>query len=200
MPLFRGPRAHNILSMICPIDTIVCDTQTIQGVKLDVCPRCQGVWLDGGEFKQLMDLFTFAPAEAERIRNHSWVDGREDAGHTQPREFWQETPHRCPIDRTEMKKHYIAGSTIGVDSCDTCHGFWLDGPELAALARYVGPDPLQDAMGKLVVSEMNIPASITIQDAREQALQYKNSGLVIFNDPTKLLEVIAQAIVHLFIR
>lgn len=188
--------------MLCPLDTIVCDTQTIKNIKLDVCPRCHGVWLDGGEMKQLMDLFTFSPAEAERIHLHTWLDSDSASGHTVPKEFWSEARYRCPVDRTEMVKHYIAGSTIGVDSCDVCQGFWLDGPELAALAKYVGPDPLQDAMGRFIVSEMNIPASVAIEDARTQMQKRrgKHIDFEILAEPDRLLYVVAQSLVHLFIK
>ncbi len=63
---------------------------------------------------------------------------------TLPKDFWVEDKLKCPNGHGHMSKHYFAGSNIGVDQCQTCQGFWLDGGELKAVARDVKPNPQLD--------------------------------------------------------
>ncbi|MDO8278977.1 MAG: zf-TFIIB domain-containing protein [Burkholderiaceae bacterium] len=37
-----------------------------QGVEIDYCPKCRGVWLDRGELDKLIERSTTAPALADR--------------------------------------------------------------------------------------------------------------------------------------
>ena len=39
--------------MHCPVDQTVLTMATRQGVELDFCPACRGVWLDAGELDKL---------------------------------------------------------------------------------------------------------------------------------------------------
>ena len=56
--------------MKCP----ACETTTLvlaerQGVEIDYCPDCRGVWLDRGELDKIIDRATPAAAPAERARD-----------------------------------------------------------------------------------------------------------------------------------
>lgn len=42
--------------MNCIVDNVVCDRVDMDGVEIDVCPRCDSVWLDGGELRRLTTL------------------------------------------------------------------------------------------------------------------------------------------------
>jgi len=42
--------------MKCPKDGFDLATQEQQGVQVDVCPSCGGMWLDAGELEQLVKL------------------------------------------------------------------------------------------------------------------------------------------------
>ena len=48
--------------MKCPID-IDTDLQMMdrQGIEIDYCPKCRGVWLDRGELDKLIDRSVSAP-------------------------------------------------------------------------------------------------------------------------------------------
>lgn len=54
------------LTMKCPSCT---DTALVmsdrQGVEIDYCPKCRGVWLDRGELDKLIERSTTAPALAD---------------------------------------------------------------------------------------------------------------------------------------
>jgi Zn-finger nucleic acid-binding protein len=41
--------------MICPIDQTTLSITERQGIELDYCPTCRGVWLDRGELDKIID-------------------------------------------------------------------------------------------------------------------------------------------------
>ena len=41
--------------MLCPIDQTQLNITERQGIEIDYCPRCRGVWLDRGELDKLID-------------------------------------------------------------------------------------------------------------------------------------------------
>lgn len=42
--------------MICPLCQETLQMTDRQGVEIDYCPKCRGVWLDRGELQKLIDL------------------------------------------------------------------------------------------------------------------------------------------------
>ena len=51
--------------MQCPVDQTVLQMTDRQGVEIDYCPACRGVWLDRGELDKLIDK---AEAQAAAAR------------------------------------------------------------------------------------------------------------------------------------
>jgi Zn-finger nucleic acid-binding protein len=41
--------------MLCPVDNTVLQMTERQGVEIDYCPQCRGVWLDRGELDKIID-------------------------------------------------------------------------------------------------------------------------------------------------
>ena len=41
--------------MNCPVDGAVLELSERQGVEIDYCPECRGVWLDRGELDKIID-------------------------------------------------------------------------------------------------------------------------------------------------
>jgi uncharacterized protein len=68
--------------MKCPIDT---DTELAmsdrQGIEIDYCPKCRGVWLDRGELDKLIERSAAprSPSPVERERHYR--DDDERYGH-----------------------------------------------------------------------------------------------------------------------
>ena len=51
--------------MKCPIDETVLQMTDRQGIEIDYCPQCRGVWLDRGELDKVIERsMTEAPAAA----------------------------------------------------------------------------------------------------------------------------------------
>lgn len=42
--------------MRCPLCNVPMREVERRGVRIDVCPECRGVWLDGGELEKLLGL------------------------------------------------------------------------------------------------------------------------------------------------
>ena len=74
----------------CPDATLVMSDR--QGVEIDYCPSCRGIWLDRGELDKLLDraaaIAPVAPASAPLARNRSQPDF-EDSDYRDGRRYQQ---------------------------------------------------------------------------------------------------------------
>lgn len=63
--------------MKCPVcpDAVLTMTDR-QGIEIDYCPRCRGVWLDRGELDKLLERATDAPAPRAARERHESSDYR----------------------------------------------------------------------------------------------------------------------------
>jgi Zn-finger nucleic acid-binding protein len=52
--------------MDCPIDGTTLQMSDRQGIEIDYCPQCRGVWLDRGELDKIIE------------RSATWSEGRDD--------------------------------------------------------------------------------------------------------------------------
>lgn len=91
----------------------------IDGVKIDRCEYCGGLWFDKDELKITRD---------HRDQNLSWLDF----------DLWEDGSKLmvsgksidCPKDRQPLFKIKYGNTNIMVDICLDCHGIWLDKNEL----------------------------------------------------------------------
>ena len=68
--------------MLCPLDQTELRPVERQGVEVDYCPRCRGVWLDRGELDKLIDRTVEALGGAPAGGGAAWAEDRarrEDA-------------------------------------------------------------------------------------------------------------------------
>jgi len=54
--------------MNCPICNVTLQLAERQGVEIDFCPKCRGVWLDRGELDKIIEQSAATPAPAQRIQ------------------------------------------------------------------------------------------------------------------------------------
>ena len=62
--------------MQCPVDGSTLAMSDRQGVEIDYCPDCRGVWLDRGELDKLIEREAAAPVPARSRHDHDdddWV-------------------------------------------------------------------------------------------------------------------------------
>jgi Zn-finger nucleic acid-binding protein len=62
-----------------------------QGIEIDYCPNCRGVWLDRGELDKIIDKATGEVSQP--AQQHTRSDSR-DTQHYQPQGFGQSQPAR----------------------------------------------------------------------------------------------------------
>jgi Zn-dependent protease with chaperone function/Zn-finger nucleic acid-binding protein len=89
------------------------EQQTRQTVVLDVCSRCQGVWLDRGVIYEFSDQ----PQALEAALSK----GLRDRTTTQ---------HRCPRCETMLERGRLPDRDAEVEQCPTCGGLWMSSHEL----------------------------------------------------------------------
>lgn len=64
--------------MQCPVDGTTLVMSDRQGVEIDYCPQCRGVWLDRGELDKIIERS--APAAAHASPRASYPDDDYDQG------------------------------------------------------------------------------------------------------------------------
>lgn len=52
--------------MKCPIDATDLSMTDRQGIEIDYCPKCRGVWLDRGELDKIIERSAASPVSDER--------------------------------------------------------------------------------------------------------------------------------------
>ena len=60
--------------MLCPIDNTELVMSDRQGIEIDYCPKCRGVWLDRGELDKIIER----SVPAEPVRTAAKEEHRSD--------------------------------------------------------------------------------------------------------------------------
>ena len=111
--------------MDCPIDKEPLLAVEYDGVEIDFCAACGGVWLDGGELELLLGL---EEADAVALSGGKPADG--------------EVVRRCPSCRKKMLKEATSSEPpVTFDRCPRGCGLWFDQGELAQVVQHgAAPD------------------------------------------------------------
>ena len=92
---------------------------TIEGVTVDRCTACAGVWFDAEELSQLLSEEAQHIAKLLKGRLGEHADGKKG---------------RCPRDASELMRVYSSmDRSVVLDACGECRGVWLDGGEFEKL-------------------------------------------------------------------
>jgi Zn-finger nucleic acid-binding protein len=102
-------------------------------IELDVCPECSGTWLDARELAKIDDNFF---VNVEEIDYENVQPTTMDAELTCPR-CWD-----TPVLR---KVRPTVHPVVVLDTCPTCHGFWLDRGEM---------DKIRQLSDKLLIASL----------------------------------------------
>jgi uncharacterized protein len=73
----------------CDVDLVISDRQ---GVEIDFCPRCRGVWLDRGELDKVIERASrFRDDDDDHVRpSHSRHEDESHHGYRKRKSFWSE--------------------------------------------------------------------------------------------------------------
>lgn len=86
---------------------------TKQGVLIDQCERCRGIWLDRGEIY----LLSANPKKLEASLARTAADRHP-------------SERRCPRCASVLEAGPLLDASLEVDYCPQCDGIWFDGDEL----------------------------------------------------------------------
>jgi len=93
----------------------------LEGVEIDYCCSCKGIWLDSGE----LDLLLENSMDKGKLLSSFEIDIKS-----------KEKKRKCPICLKKMKKVNVGTSKkILIDKCKNDHGLWFDGGELAEIIK-----------------------------------------------------------------
>ncbi len=87
------------MAMNCPVDGELLQMADRQGVEVDYCPRCRGVWLDRGELDKIIERATDELSRGFDDRDYD-RDRGYDRGYEREREYYD----RDDDDRGYRKK------------------------------------------------------------------------------------------------
>lgn len=79
--------------MKCPIDNALLSISDKQGIEIDYCPECRGVWLDRGELDKLIERSS-ASEPISRSRDSYIQDNERYDDDYKDRRYDQPTPHK----------------------------------------------------------------------------------------------------------
>lgn len=92
----------------------------IEGVSLQRCRSCRGLWFDAGELEKVLAL---SPRPAIDEKQRSRPPAKEGGPKLQ-----------CPRCGGQLiKMHHLRNPQVTLDGCVVCYGTWLDAGDLAEL-------------------------------------------------------------------
>lgn len=115
----------------CPVDDFTLGSENYEGVTIDRCPHCQGVWLDKGELKAIQDN---QDDDFRDVSRSVLSSATASVGMAQAETEKSRTCVSC--DAKLIKREYNFASQIIIDNCPNGHGMWLDKTELSRLQTF----------------------------------------------------------------
>jgi len=111
--------------MDCPVCKVAMMVVEYDGVELDYCVECRGIWFDRNEMEWLL------------LKGGLRIEDLDMKASTRTQaKTAGETERRCPLCRRRMKKMSVgAEPPVIVDRCARHGGYWFDGGELHAVMR-----------------------------------------------------------------
>lgn len=119
--------------MKCPKCAGPLEPLTHEGIEIDRCRDCSGLWFDAFEHEQLREL-----AGAEQVDRPPGDAVTADAG-----------TGRCPRDQQPLFGMVVAGQPhIAYQSCGVCHGVFFDAGEFADFKEETFGERLRAVFGR----------------------------------------------------
>jgi hypothetical protein len=95
--------------MQCPVCDVTLSISSREGVEIDFCPQCRGVWLDRGELDKIIERVGVGPAPApEPARREARYDDDRDRDRDRDR-YRDDDRYRSGDDHRYQKKKKRGG-------------------------------------------------------------------------------------------
>ena len=127
---FQPNRVETVgVDLPCPACRCLMPVRQVAGIAINECTECNGLWVSGGKFDQLIDR-----AAAARDTNFETPTLRRKSGNP----MRQRVQYRsCPECASMMqRRNFRKVSGVILDVCSD-HGTWLDADELEAIGGYI---------------------------------------------------------------
>ncbi|HEY0047898.1 MAG TPA: zf-TFIIB domain-containing protein [Pyrinomonadaceae bacterium] len=98
--------------MNCPVCNVELKMSDRQGVEIDYCPRCRGVWLDRGELDKIIERSEIGIESTERDRYDEHNRQRDDSNR-RSEEHNRYSEHGSNYPQQPYKKHKKRESFLG---------------------------------------------------------------------------------------
>lgn len=124
--------------MKCPACDGLLSREKSNGVFVDVCSKCRGIWFDDGKLR---------PYARHLLKDSPPLGLQMARGPGIPLDGGLESaPKQCPRCYVDMERvNYAYNSNIMVDKCPLCSGLWTDNGEALRLSEYVvGSEKMKD--------------------------------------------------------
>jgi len=114
----------------CDRPLVVVETE---GIEIDWCTACNGLWFDAGELDLLAEALGLVHAPGSLFQS---APGTGQAGSRSG------GPRRCPRCRARMAMRVLdhRRDAVEVDVCPREHGIWFDAGELARVLTVLAQD------------------------------------------------------------
>ena len=76
---------------VCIVDLLMADRQ---GVEIDYCTKCRGIWLDRGELEKLIELASATSYRSTRETSQGYQPHSSDYDDEEPRRSDPRKPHK----------------------------------------------------------------------------------------------------------
>jgi len=97
-------------------------TIEVDGLKVEKCELCSGIWFDFGELDELLDAAPIAEFKNE-VKNNMGDDNLK-----------VQCP-RCKGNGNMIQVTSLKNPEVHIDTCSVCYGQWLDGGEFEKLTK-----------------------------------------------------------------
>lgn len=129
-----------------------CDAALVQskrdGIEMEICPSCQGMWLSPQELVQLEDeVFDFGDDEKGSLMLGS-----------------EPTTRKCPVCDALLKSFQYRLYDLDLEFCEAGHGYWLDA------------DEDKRVLALMKEEESNLGRKVLAEDRFAAHLRYLQSG------------------------
>lgn len=90
--------------MQCPVDGETLVMADRNGVEIDYCPKCRGVWLDRGELDKIVERATAVPTRGLEDTRRQEDDRRRDYRADEPRDRRDDRRDRYDDDDDDYRR------------------------------------------------------------------------------------------------
>ena len=119
--------------MNCPKCVGILEKKTMEGIEVDSCFECEGIWFDAGELESVLkrDSQDFELLDVGRED----FDGKEMASLAKELDAKAGKCPKCGNGTLLLRQAYKGKHKVNIDVCPKGHGLWLDGGEIKKLRK-----------------------------------------------------------------